>query len=283
MAKKFDALVLTLLTYILIFLWSRFFIGNIVWSLIFSSVLTFLIVLCARFVTTKIKKRPYSVERLSREFALRGNEYAADYLSKVFNNPFVKVNKNTLLCGDTLIICLFKFANVSSSDIATAYQTAKQADAKKAIVLCRGVDRPSTSLTVNLDVKFDIVKTGAVYRYLFKKNALPELSKEKFKFSLGYIFDITLKRQNAKFYIFSGLMLLFLSYFTPLKLYYLCFGTSLFVLAILCLSPLGHIGEEGKHKIFDAFADTSNKISDKESRENETEKNQKSDEENDKK
>ncbi|HKL93874.1 MAG TPA: hypothetical protein VJZ69_01160 [Clostridia bacterium] len=258
MAKKFDALILTLLSFILLFLWSRFFIHNIVWSLIFSSALSFLIVLCVRAFSVKIKKRPYSVERLSREFALRGNEYVADYLAKTLNNPFIEASGNILKLGGILLICNFKFSNLSSSDIASAYQTAQKRSAKKVVMLCRGADRPAIALSTNLDVKFEIVKTGALYRYLQRMNALPELDKDKFKFSLKYIFDVALKRQNAKYYIFSGIMLLFLSYFTPLKLYYLCFGTSLLVLAILCLSPLGHVGEESKHKIFDTFAGTKN-------------------------
>ncbi|MDD4840111.1 MAG: hypothetical protein PHE93_05555 [Clostridia bacterium] len=254
MAKKLDTFVLTFLTFTLLFLWSRFFIDDLIWSLVFSAIVCFLIVLCIRAFSIKIKKRPYSIERLSREFSLKGNNYTAQLIADALKNPSIEVENNMLKFGSTCIICNFKFSNLSSADVASAYQLAISKSLKSVVLLCRGVDRQALSLTVGLPVKIEILKTGAVYRFLFRMNALPQLDKEKYKFSFKYIFDVALKRQNAKFFIFSGLLLLSLSYFTPLKLYYLCFGSSLLLLAILCLSPLGHIGEESKHKLFDTFS-----------------------------
>lgn len=260
MAKRFDGFFLTFLTYLLLFVWSRYFIKSLALSLIFSGVLCLLLVLSFRGMAKTIKKKPYSADRLANEFALKGNSYAASVIFAAMKNPAAKLSGDTIKLNSVWIICAFKFSGISQSDVASAYQKALAENVKNIVLLCRAADRPSQSLAVGLDVKIEIVKISAVFRYLNKKIALPDLKKQKTKFSLRYIFESALKRQHAKFFAFSGIMLFFLSYFTPLKLYYLCFGTSLFVLAILCLTPLGQIGDDNSGKFFESLENNNENI-----------------------
>ena len=57
-----------------------------------------------------------------------------------------------------------------------------------------------------------------------------------------------------RFYLFSGTILIALSFITPLTAYYIVCGSLSYLMALLCLSPLGK-GNFKKEKVFDAFKD----------------------------
>ena len=92
----------------------------------------------------------------------------------------------------------------------------------------------------------------AVYRWLSKRGALPNLKRVKQKFSLSAFFEAALRRSNLKNYLFSGVILVSVAFLTPLKIYYLVFGSISLFMALLTLTPLGK-GHFGGDKIFDGL------------------------------
>lgn len=179
MAKKIDGFLLTLIGFVLVFVWSRFFIKDLIWSLLFAAAVCLFLVFCAKAVSKNIKNRPYSAERLANEFALRGNDYAASVLFSAFDNPDAVLEKNIIVCGKNMFFCCFKFSGISAGDVASAYQAALEKDAEFVVLLGRGFDRAALSLCADLPVKIKIVKISAVYRYLFKKKRAARARKEK--------------------------------------------------------------------------------------------------------
>ena len=63
------------------------------------------------------------------------------------------------------------------------------------------------------------------------------------------LIEAVFSRRNFKNYVFSGAVLVFTSFFTPLKIYYIVIGTILFALALLSLTPLGN-GTISSPKVF---------------------------------
>ncbi len=248
MAKKIDKFFLIFITYFTLVAWSRFLFNSFILCLLFSAVVCLLICLAAAPLTKKVKRKPYSPDRLAQEFAIKGNNYAATVVAQALKCKAVK-NKSSLVCDDVFIQCAFKFSALSVGDIASSYQKAREKKAKQLFLLCKSADRQSYSLASALDIKIEIVKIAQVFRFLQSKNALPQIEKLNLKFSLRYILQSALRRQNALLFAISGGLLCFMSYFTPLKIYYLCFGTSLLLLTILCLSPLAQVGSSNEKSI----------------------------------
>ncbi|MEG2451089.1 MAG: hypothetical protein RSB09_05070, partial [Clostridia bacterium] len=92
-------------------------------------------------------------------------------------------------------------------------------------------------------------------------NALPNLKPKRVKFSLSAFFATLFQRSNTKNYIFSAVILLSVAYLTPLKIYYLVFGSLSLLFALLTLTPLGK-GSFKLSKVFDALdKEESNQIS----------------------
>lgn len=89
-----------------------------------------------------------------------------------------------------------------------------------------------------------------MFKFLAKRNALPVLKKQKQKFSVSSLLQAILSRRNLKNYLFSGAVLIAVSFITPLKIYYIVTGTLLLFLALLSLTPLGN-GTIGTPKVFD--------------------------------
>ena len=58
-----------------------------------------------------------------------------------------------------------------------------------------------------------------------------------------------LNRRNFKNYAFSGGILILVSFITPLKIYYIVFGTLTLLMALLTLTPLGN-GSITSPKVF---------------------------------
>ena len=101
------------------------------------------------------------------------------------------------------------------------------------------------------------VKMRTVHRWLKKHDALPDLKRIKAKFSLAAFFEAAFRRANLKNYLFSGTLLVAVAFLTPLRIYYLIFGSVSLIMALLTLTPLGK-GPFGEEKILDALtaADT---------------------------
>lgn len=100
----------------------------------------------------------------------------------------------------------------------------------------KSIDRHAWQIANLEDINIEIVKAKQVYKFLAKHNALPVLKKPRQKFSFKALLQTILSRRNFKNYAFSGAVLVLVSFLTPLKIYYIVFGTILLVLALLTLT-----------------------------------------------
>ncbi|MCM1306279.1 MAG: hypothetical protein NC037_00830 [Bacteroides sp.] len=239
MAKILDYFSMSVVLILLTFVWSTLAFKSWVGALIFSVAITAIAVVTVRYILSK-RNRPYSYERLALEFSIRGNEYVINLLKDVVKYGCAECEKNYIVLSDCVIISAFKFSMLTINDMGGICELAAKFKGKRIYVFARGIDRRAYSIVQLENVKFSLIKIKTVYKFLLRHNALPDLKPIKNKFSFRALLDAVLCRANFKSYAFSGAVLILVSFITPLKIYYIVFGSISLVLALLTLTPLGN-------------------------------------------
>ncbi len=249
MAKTIDYIALCITVFLLTFVWSTVLFSDWVAALIFSLALSLLILFTVKYVGGKHNK-PYDYDRLSLEFSVKGSEYLINLIKTTLENGKFESGSNYILLDDAILIAAFRFNILGIGDMSAIYQLASEHKKKKLYVMARGIDRRAYNALLLQDVTLTVIKIKPIYRYLQKHNALPKLKRERKRFSFAALSETMFRRSNTKNYIFSGVMLIAVAFLTPLKIYYLVFGSVSLLLAILTLTPLGK-GEFRSAKAFE--------------------------------
>ncbi len=157
----------------------------------------------------------------------------AEELSKAY-----RVNGETTTLFDgffttetEVIYANFSFRTLDKEDIASVKRSAD--DGKKIVLYGNTFDSDALETCALLNIT---AKNGDDVFALFKStNYYPKMEIEvatntfDFKSFIKGIFN----KRNAKAYFLSGASLLFLSFLTPFKIYYVAFGTFLIILSII--------------------------------------------------
>lgn len=249
MAKIVDYIGISLSVFVFSLAWIHFLSGNFLMSLIWSTTLSIAVLLTIYYVNIR-KKKPYSYDRLSLELSVQGSEYLVKIFESILKNAVIESGLNYILLKNALIFSCFRFSLIGLNDVNNICTMAIKKERKRVFVLARGIDRTAVGLLNSYGIKLTVVKIKSIYKFLEKNNALPVLEKKKTGFSAKEIFAYVFSRSNLKHYLFSGGMLIMLSFITPLKIYYLISGSILLLIAILTLTPFGK-GSYKDEKLFD--------------------------------
>ncbi len=241
MAKTVDFISITILTFLLTFVWAAFAFKNAIVSLVFSITIAILTTLTILRVF-KTTQRPYTYDRLEFEFCMQGNEHVINILKSIIKNDKIDNGSNYILLNSAIIIANYKFSQLGLADICAVCNLATKHQRRRVFLLTKGIDRRAYLVAQQKGVKITVVKTKEVFKFLKKHSALPDLKPIKKKFSLKGLLQTALARHNFKAYAFSGAVLILTSFITPLKIYYMVFGSISILLALLCLTPLGNGG-----------------------------------------
>lgn len=238
MSRIIDYLSAGLILSFLSFALSMLATNSIAISVLFSVAFSFAILFSIRYFSSKYQK-PYSCYRLELELCIRENEYTINLLKSITKNAKFESGCNYILLKNSIIIANFKFSALSYQDVSNACKIAKEHKKDKIYMLAKGIDRRAYQIAQVEQMRIELVKAKQLYKYLAKHNALPDLKKTKRRFELKYVIEIVLARRNLKNYLFSGIVLICVSFLTPLKIYYLVIGALSLLFALLCLTPLG--------------------------------------------
>lgn len=249
MAKAVDFVSVTILTFLLTFVWATLAFKNAIVSLVFSIVIALTIsVLIVRVFKSKFN--PYTYDRLEFEFCVQGNEYVINLLKSITKNDKIDNGSNYILLNNAIIVANYKFSQLGLQDICAVCNLAIKHERQRVYLLTKGIDRRAYLVAGQKNVKISTVKTKEVFKYLKKHSALPDLKPIKTKYSFKRLIQIALSRRNFRAYAFSGVILILTSFITPLKIYYMVFGSISILLALLSLTPLGN-GELTSPKAFE--------------------------------
>ena len=246
MARTIDYIAFTFILFFLTLVWSTLIFDKWVSVFCFSAA----VALIAAFTLWYIRRghsRPYSHERLAAELSVRGSAYLIGLLKAAAGNPPLDSGANFILLDDCIIFAAFKFGMLTLSDLNALITTAVSHDRKEIYVITRGIDRRAFQLLQFYSVRIHVVKIRALFNYLYKHKALPDLKPVKKHFSWRALADAVFNRSNLKNYLFSGIVLTAVAFLTPLKIYYLVFGSISLLFALLTLTPLGKGTGNGKN------------------------------------
>ena len=233
MARKLDILALGGVLIVLLFALGIVLFRNIWLSLTISSALSLATVFSIYFFSKP--KKSISPSQFAMEMTLKGNEYLTNIIKTTLKNDKIESGSNYILFENTAIFSLFKFGNLSSSDVLNIHRTLENSGISKVFIFANGIDKQAYKTSTHLGIQLKLVKTSSLVRYLDKHNALPDFKKTKSKPSLQSIFATVFSRGNFKAYAFSGTILVLTSFITPLKVYYIVSGTICLLLAIATL------------------------------------------------
>lgn len=248
MSKTLDYIFASIVLSLVTFSWSTFVFHSWIGALVFSCAFTAVVIFTISYAKQKTAK-PYSWERLELEFCLRGNEYVIKTLLRAIKNSDFENSRSYILLEDCVIIANFKCSPLGASDVAAACNLALKHEKQEVFLLAKGLDRKAYRIANLERIKLNLIKTKQIFRFLAKRNALPNLEKTKTKFDLKGVIETILNRRNFKNYAFSGSILILVSFITPLKIYYIVIGSLTLFAALLTLSPLGN-GSFTSPKVF---------------------------------
>ena len=249
MSRTIDYISATVLVLLITLVWSFFLFSNFIGALIFSVCFTAIAIFTIRYVSKK-KNKPYSCDRLELEFCIKGNEYVINLLKSAIKNDKIENCCNYILLENAVIIANYKFSSIGISDMCGVCNLTKKLGRNDVFLICKGIERKAYQIADIEKIKVRPVKIKAVYKFLKKHDALPDLKETKAKFSITAVFQKVLARQNFKNYAFSGTILTLVAFITPFKIYYIVFGSISLLLALLCLTPLGG-GTISSPKVFE--------------------------------
>ena len=237
MATVIDAVATVVIVFLLTFVWTTAAFTS--WTAVFT--VSAAAALMAAVTVVYIKRgsaKPCSCDRLTVESAVTadGIEFGANYI----------------LTSDAVIFAAVKLGALGANDLNSLLTKAEELDRKRIFVITHTVDRRAYRLTEYFQAHVTPVKMRTVYRWLKKHGALPQLKRVKQKFSLSAFFEAAFRRSNLKNYFFSGAILVAVAFLTPLKIYYLIFGSISLIMALLTLTPLGK-GPFAEEKILDTL------------------------------
>ena len=253
MGKTFDKVGITLISLLLAFLFYFHYTHSLVIAL-FSALLSIAIcVMAVRLIRPREPKHLLSKKNFVRYILLNGNNVLKTLAELSFSERFSLEDAEGHTVIDTndriLIYYCYKFGSLSEEDVAKSYRLAQKYRCTAIYALTNHLDRRAYAVTEYIPQKFTVINTATLYKYLLKKNLIPErecLARKSGK--VGKIIKTALAEGNAKYYIWAGLSTSFLALFTPITTYYIVFAFINLALAIGCLffSEKG----EGKDRLF---------------------------------
>lgn len=251
MATVIDAVATVVIVFLLTFVWTTAAFTS--WTAVFT--VSAAAALMAAVTVVYIKRgsaKPCSCDRLTVECAVRPPSYLIGLLKSAVTADGITFGANYILTSDAVIFAAVKLGALGANDLNSLLTKAEELDRKRIFVITHTVDRRAYRLTEYFQAHVTPVKMRTVYRWLKKHGALPQLKRVKQKFSLSAFFEAAFRRSNLKNYFFSGAILVAVAFLTPLKIYYLIFGSISLIMALLTLTPLGK-GPFAEEKILDTL------------------------------
>ncbi|MBE5754035.1 MAG: hypothetical protein E7340_01685 [Clostridiales bacterium] len=161
-----------------------------------------------------------------------------DFFYSVFKSNGIEVEKknNYLYFAKKHIVLYpkFSFDNVSKTDIVRVFNYLGKAD--NAYILSEKFSGDINDFISRFGGRIESVYPEKVYKYLAEKESLP---KEKYPFNKKQklnlsAFRVLISKKKAKTNLGFGLIFLIMSYFVPIKIYYIIIGAIFLILALFC-------------------------------------------------
>ncbi len=253
MGKTVDKVGLSLAGLLLSFLVAFRVTKSIFVSLVCAVLFVATVGLFVAMIRPKTPKHLLSKRNFIRYVLLKGSCVLKELVeSALSDHPCETAGDHTILLSDgvrTLVYYAYKFGSLSEEDVAKSYRIAETHQCDEIYVLTNHLDRKALAVAEYIPQKYNVVNASTLYKYLSKKDLIPQkeaLPKKNGKAS--NLFKTLLRAENAKYYVWAGLTTALLALFTPITTYYIVF--SFINLALATATILLSERSNGKNKLF---------------------------------
>ena len=247
-----------LLILILIFIWSRYFIDDLLLSIVITVTVTTLISFGiaqkkhkkdknTTILTTNSKKledEAFFLTEDSNDVQIQKNKIkeVIDKIKSKVGGQVAPNDNNLLVLKNTLYIVIRKFNPLTKDDIIPYLQNLDTSKISTITVITPNIEPDCLNYLKNIsNIHFEIELIDKIattyFENEFNDNELNLKTKIQFKQNAIITFKLfilmLLKPQNIKGYFFSALILLFASLIVPQKIYYYIFASILIILALI--------------------------------------------------
>jgi len=207
-----------------------------------------------RLLRPKSPKNVLGKRDFIRFVLLKGNDILKKWVELSIGEEYTisEVDGHTLLSGNgerILIYYVYKFGSLSEEDLAKSYRIAEKYHAESIYALTNHIDRKAIAVTEYMPQKVTLVSATVLYKYLMKRNLIPDKSAFALKRKrMGKLIKLAINERNAKYYILAGLSTSLIALFTPFTVYYVSFAFLNLILALSCV--IFSERSEGRNELF---------------------------------
>ncbi len=235
--------------FLLVFVWARYFIRSLWWSILASTLITLAIDFSTRLVFRK-KNNKANLKLKEKEAAeniflslVTNNQYMeffhklvkSKYPSTEKKEKYILINHSEKV--KSVLFPLLKFSPLNVDDLTEIISTIKDENVKKVVIATGEIDKNALVFAKNFDYEIVILDKFETYKHLYKLYEIyPEISmqyKKSQKLNFKDLVAFSFNKSRAKGYLFSAFVLLLSSVFVRSNLYYLIMASLLLIFALI--------------------------------------------------
>jgi len=241
-SRIMDYIFLTIGIIILTFCWIRFYTHNSTISIILSITLGISLgYLIFHFNKIRLNKQNLSANALQRiqsldfQLSFANTNFILQYFNQLLPQSTINTSQNCLILPNDTLLYPHYLSPVDDITIRSILSTSNTTS--NIIIVSNNFDKNTTTLCRSIrNIHIQLLTTSQFLDKIcnnpdFEIPKIIDTSKPKLTFR--QIMLGILDRKKSKTYLILGLLLLFYSFFIPLKIYYLIFGSILILLCIL--------------------------------------------------
>lgn len=238
------------LLFLLAFIWVRYYQKNLWLAVLYSAIICIFLdlilslILRNKQVKSSLKKEEINLAKtFANHFIFSHKSVVLSFFYKLLSKHF-EINKKTSFLwwqkGDDVVVFypIFSTYTVKIRDIISIYNSINTPQKPTKIIVCSAeFDRETVNFAKTAPISFLLFDQFDTYEKLMKPNNFFPTNIKKSptpqKSNWQAIAEYALNRKRTKSWLFSGLLLIFSSFFVRVSVYYLIISSILLILAII--------------------------------------------------
>lgn len=245
----FDKIFVSVSIFLIIYAWLNFYIRNLfstfILSLIFSSAIIFVLYYFLNKKQERVKLNKKSTDEMNKSFLsfrLTPKKEKLDLLYQIFSREYETKLDNGILSyvkddKNHIVLIATHIDRINENELINLVDEFVNLDFDVIDIICQDVSQNINS-NIFIDKKIVFLTKEKLYTDYFSKYSIfpddskidTSITKLKFRDILKNFF----LPEKARSYFFCGLILIFSSIILPYHIYYILFGSTLLIFAIVC-------------------------------------------------
>ena len=245
----FDKIFVSVSIFLIIYAWLNFYIRNLfstfILSLIFSSAIIFVLYYLLNKKQERVKLSKKSTDEMNKSFLsfrLTPKKEKLDLLYQIFSREYETKLDNGILSyvkdeKKHIVLIATHIDRINENELINLVDEFVNLDFDVIDIICQDVSQNINS-NIFIDKKIVFLTKEKLYTDYFSKYSIfpddskidTSITKLKFRDILKNFF----LPEKARSYFFCGLILIFSSIILPYHIYYILFGSTLLIFAIVC-------------------------------------------------